>query len=144
MEYPYLPKGRTIQYVPKDNPFMQEAYKISIASGCKFQPTGANIVKNGRVISLGTNAGELQDVCPRVEAKSPTGTDYHLCKDICKQVSHAEVAAINNTKEDLNGADIYLYGHWWICENCWDAIIRAGIKNVFLQDKSWEEFKFTK
>jgi deoxycytidylate deaminase len=144
MEYPYLPEGREIKYVSKDNPFMKEAYKISLGSGCQLQATGAVVVRDGKVVSLGTNVGKLQDICPRAEKKSPTGTDYHLCKEICEQISHAEVAAIRNTEKDLTGTDMYLYGHWWICENCWNEIIKAGIKNVFLQDKSWEEFKITK
>jgi 2'-deoxynucleoside 5'-phosphate N-hydrolase len=33
---------------------------------------------------------------------------------------------------DLNGADIYLYGHWWACQKCWDTMIAAGIRNVYL------------
>jgi deoxycytidylate deaminase len=37
---------------------------------------------------------------------------------------------------DCQGADLYLYGHWWCCESCWKAMIAAKIRNVYLLENS--------
>jgi len=142
--YPYLPASKEIKFVPKDNFFMQEAKIISQEKGCVKQPTAAVIVKEGRIIGRGTNAGKKVDSCPRAEKGSKTGEDYYFCKEVCFQEGHAEVMAIRNAKEngiDANGADLYLYGHWWCCKDCWDEMIKAGIKNVYLVEKASEKFK---
>lgn len=139
IKYPYLPEGKTIKYVPTDNPFMIEAKKISRSTGCAKQATGAVIVKEGKIIGSGSNAGVKIEICPRVEKGSKTGEDYHLCKEVCQQESHSEVASINDAiknNHDISGADLYLYGHWWCCQSCWDAINAAGINNVYLLEDS--------
>src|SRR3989344_441935 len=38
---------------------------------------------------------------------------------------------VKNGHETI-GADLYLWGHWWACQPCWNAIIEAGIENVYL------------
>ena len=45
-------------------------------------------------------------------------------------------AITKGNQDKLPGADLYLYGHWWCCEPCWNAMINAGIKNVYLLKKS--------
>ena len=37
---------------------------------------------------------------------------------------------------DTVGADLYLWGHWWACAPCWNAIIESGIENVYLLEGS--------
>lgn len=141
IKYPYLPEGRTILYVDINNPFMAEANNICKNSGCAKQSTGAVIVKNGKIISRGTNAGKLVLECPRWG--SPTGENYGPCKDICKQEGHAEAMAVKDMmahQTDYEDADIYLYGHWWCCRDCWESMIKGKIKNVYLLDKSFELF----
>lgn len=32
--------------------------------------------------------------------------------------------------------DLYLWGHWWFCEPCWNAMIEAGIRDVYLLENS--------
>jgi len=141
---PYIAPGRKIKYVPISNKWMQKAKKASEKSGCAKQPTGAVIVKEGKIIGKGTNAGKKVKVCPRVEQGYKTGGGYHLCKKICKQIGHSEVTSIldaNKKGNDTIDADLYLYGHWWCCKNCWDNMIKAGIKNVYLLNNAEELFK---
>lgn len=141
IKYPYIPEGKEIKYVGLDNEFMLAAKEILDHEGCIKHPTAAVVVRGGKVIGRGTNAGKYVEVCPRWG--SPTGENYGPCKEVCKQEGHSEVTSIKNASEngnETNGADLYLYGHWWCCENCWNKMINAGIRNVYLLDKSWELF----
>ncbi|OGG50579.1 hypothetical protein A2763_04420 [Candidatus Kaiserbacteria bacterium RIFCSPHIGHO2_01_FULL_54_36] len=139
--YPYIPEGRTIQYVPADNPFIQEAREYarehSIDDTVK---TGSVIVQNGRVVGRGANGSEYHNTheCERVRRGIPTGKQYELCEG-CHPKNHSEPRAIADAKKnnrDTTGSDLYLWGHWWACEPCWKAIEEAGIKNVYLLEGS--------
>jgi deoxycytidylate deaminase len=144
MEYPYLPKGRTLILIKSENRFMCEATKLLESSGCRKQPTAAVVVIKGRIVGKGSNAGKLVDVCPRVVANCLTGTGYEFCKSVCEQVGHAEVVAIKDALsrgEDLRGASLYLDGHWWACKSCWDEILKAGISRVYVRRDSVELYK---
>jgi deoxycytidylate deaminase len=141
VKFPYLPEGREILYVDINNPFMIAAKDLCKTSGCVKQSTGAVIVKNGQIIGRGTNAAKLVLECPRWG--SPTGENYGPCKDICKQEGHAEAVAVKDMmahQTDYQDADLYLYGHWWCCRNCWESIINGKIKNVYLLDNSFQLF----
>ncbi len=146
IKYPYLPKGREILHVSSDNPFILAAKKAAEHKGCAKQTTGAVIVKDGKIVAVGSNAGIRINICPRVLRGSKTGTDYHFCKDVCKQKGHAEQTACLDAKEkklDVKGSDLYLWGHWWCCEPCWNAMIEAGIKNVYLEEGAEEKFNIS-
>jgi len=137
IKYPYLPEGRSILYVGEDNSYIQSAKELWTIGGCAKQPTAAVVVKDGKIIGHGTNAGIKVKECPRWG--SPTGTNYGPCKDVCKQEGHAEAMAVKDAiKNGFNtqGADLYLYGHWWCCQNCWGVMMKAGIKNVYLLENS--------
>ena len=138
--FPYLPEGREILFVPLENKWMKEAKAVTDKlSGCSWWPTGAVVVKHKKIIGAGANQGAWQPLCPRVENNCPTGEGYHYCKDICQQEGHGEVSTINNVlknNKDPQGADLYLYGHWWCCEPCWNYMIKHGIKNVYLLEDS--------
>lgn len=141
IKYPYIPEDKIIKYVSLENEFMLVAKNNLDHKGCVKHPTSAVVVKDGKIIGKGTNAGKWVEVCPRWG--SPTGTNYVPCKKICQQEGHAEVTSIMDAKKngyDTNGSDLYLYGHWWCCKPCWDVMIAAGIKDVYLLDKSWELF----
>ena len=148
---PYLPKNRMILYISQNNKFIKEAAKMLANSGCVKQPTAAVIVKKGKIIGRGVNAGKRVEVCPRVIRGCPTGTGYELCKSVCQQEGHAEVMAIrdalkanlkaNKKNKNLKGASMYLDGHWWVCKPCWDEIIKAGISRVYLRKDSIKIYK---
>lgn len=141
---PYIPKNRKIEYVSSSNKFMKEANRMLSNSGCAKQPTAAVIVKNGKIVGYGVNAGKKVDVCPREIQNYPTGIGYELCKAFCQQKGHCETVAIYDALKggnDLRGAKLYLDGHWWICESCWEEIIRVGIGQVFLRRDALDLYK---
>ncbi|HCC23567.1 TPA: hypothetical protein DF272_05340 [Candidatus Falkowbacteria bacterium] len=144
VEYPYLPTGRIFHFVPLDDPFMiaaKQAAEDKVA--CSWWPTGAVLVKEEKIIGRGSNAGRFVPLCPRYKNNCPTGTGYELCLNECQQTSHAEVAAIDDAialGADPAGADLYLFGHWWACENCWNHIIKFGLKRVFLVENADQIF----
>lgn len=149
MEYPYLPEGREIEYVSEDNPHMKEAKKAWADSKCTKQKTGAVVVKDEEIIGKANNTVKnAPESCPRDTEGFKTGEGYHLCKDVCQQVEgHSESNAVSNAKKegkDTEGADVYLYGHWWCCKGCWDAMIEGGIEHVYLLEDAdaktnWDE-----
>ncbi len=143
IKYPYLPEGREIKFVSEKNIFIREAKKICKKKGCIAHPTGAVLVKKNKIIGKGTNAAKKIKDCPRALKKSKTGQDYHLCKKICLQEGHAEAMAIKDAQENkrsIRGADLYLYGHWWCCKDCWDKIIKEGIEEVYLIENAFDKF----
>jgi deoxycytidylate deaminase len=143
VEYPYLPKGREIKYVPAGDLYMSEAREFARHNSLDYtQPTGSVIVKGGDIIGRGANGSDYHKTneCERVKQKIPTGQGYELCEG-CHPKNHSEPRAIEDAKKnghDTNGADLYLWGHWWLCEPCWKAIISAGIKDVYVMEKSHE------
>ena len=136
VEYPYLPADRHFKFVDLNNPWMIEARKAAEERvACSWWPTGAVLVKDNQLIGRGSNAGRFVPLCPRYKNNCPTGTGYELCKNDCLQTSHAEVSSIDDAialNHNPEGADLYLFGHWWACGDCWSHIIDAKIKNVFL------------
>lgn len=141
IKYPYLPEGRTILYVGEDNLFMQEAKKYAQEHSLdKIMPNGTVIVKDGKIIGRGANGSTYHDTheCQRIKQNIPTGQGYELCEG-CHPKNHGEPKAIKEAEEngvDTNLADAYIWGHWWCCEPCWNAMISAGIKNVYLLENS--------
>lgn len=142
LSYPYLPPGRTIEYVPEDNQFMARAREIwnSHDRYCK-QPTTTVVVKDGIIIAEGKNGGENPPtVCQRKVLGCKTGEGYKLCPG-CDPKNHAEPSALNRlTQNEAHGADLYLYGHWWCCEPCWKVMINSDINKVYLVEGATEKF----
>lgn len=141
IEYPYLPEGRKILYVPEDNEFMIKAKEYAKKYRSNLvHPAGAVVVKNNEVTgigSLGNNPVHI-DGCVRVKLNMPTGQGYDLCEG-CGPKFHSEPSAIRDAQEkgkDTKDADLYLWGHWWCCKDCWDTMISSGIKNVYLMEGS--------
>ncbi len=145
IKYPYLPAGREILYVPADNPFMREAKAYALEHSLDDAvKTGSVVVKGGVVIGRGANGSDYHKthVCERVRLKMPTGQGYELCEG-CHPKNHSEPRAIADAREnghDTAGADLYLYGHWWCCEPCWNAMTLGGIRRVFLMEDSHKLF----
>jgi len=103
--------------------------------------TGAVLVREGEIIGAGANGSTYheQHGCERKKQNIPTGEGYQLCGG-CHPKNHAEQTAIRHC-ENPNQADLYLWGHWWCCESCWNAMIQADIKNVYLPEGAEGMFK---
>lgn len=141
IQYPYLPKGRIFEYVPADNPYMAFVKEYAkITSLDKTMPGAAIVVRDDVVLGIGTNGSDYHEKygCERVCLRCKTGEGYELCEG-CHPRNHSESQAIKATIANGNqnqGADLYLWGHWWCCKWCWDTMIEAGIKRVYLMEKS--------
>lgn len=128
-----------------DHEFMQMArHAAESGSLDKLHPTGAILVQEGVPIGAGANGSWVHTYigCVRKLFRVPTGQRYGLCSG-CSPKNHAEQQAIKDAfkkGKPVKGADIYLWGHWWCCESCWDAMIKAGINNVYLPKEAWEQF----
>lgn len=137
--YPYLPDGRFFKFADLENPFMQAAALArEECAGDRLFPVGAVLVVDGQVAARagnGYNRGAgFVHVCPRVVLECPSGTGYELC-DLHGAPGHAEpmlIAAARRHGVDPKGADVYLYGHWWCCEQCWKVMLDAGVRDVYL------------
>lgn len=134
---PYIPKGREIAYVGIDNKYMQVAFKVARDESLdKMMQTGSAVVKDGVVMGVGANGSDYHEKheCERVKQGIPTGQGYELCEG-CHPKNHSEPTAIRRAQEaghDTVGADLYLWGHWWCCQPCWESMISGGIKNIYL------------
>lgn len=145
--YPYLPKGRTIQYAPADNPFMQEAKAYAREHSLDAtMPNASVVVLDGKVIGRAANGSKYHEKhgCERIRRNIPTGQGYELCEG-CHPKNHSEPKAVASAQKhghDPRGADLYLWGHWWCCQPCWDTMLAAGIRQVYLLKDS--EYLFNK
>ncbi len=138
---PYLPKSREILYVSSENKFMKAAQKFAERNSQdkKFK-TGAVIVKDGKIIGQGANGSSFHEKfgCLRKFFHVKTGQKYWLCPG-CSPQNHAEQKAIKDAKFrgiSTKEADLYLWGHWWCCQSCWEKMIKAGIKNIYLSEEN--------
>ena len=96
---------------------------------CKKQTTVAILMKDGELISIGTNEIHADiDACPRGDM--PTGVGYELCKSVCKQGNHAEVNACLKAGEKAEGATLFLIGHSYCCEPCKKVMKEHGVVDV--------------
>lgn len=145
ISYPYIPDGRIVLYVPGTNEYMAMAKEYAKEyRGNLHHPAAAVIVKDGRVIgvgSIGNNPAHIKG-CERVRLNMPTGQGYELCEG-CAPKYHSEPSAIRDARakgNDTKGADLYLWGHWWCCQPCWEAMTEAGIENVYLLENSEKLF----
>jgi deoxycytidylate deaminase len=101
---------------------------------CAKQETIAVIITPENKVFVGTNWCENpQEVCPRKDL--PTGVGYEMCKNICKQQAHAEVDACRKAGKEANGADLYLIGHYYCCDNCKEIMEQYGILNTHIVEK---------
>jgi len=141
IEYPYLPEGKRILYVFEDNKYMVLAKEYAEKYRSNLEQSGAAvIVKNKKVIgigALGNNPTHIEG-CERIKHNMPTGEGYDLCQG-CNPKFHSEASAIRDAEEkgeNTLDADLYLWGHWWCCKDCWEIMIKTGIKNVYLLQNS--------
>jgi len=139
--YPYIPEGRTIEYVAADNFFINLAKKFArLASLDEVHPTGTVIARGPTVMGFGANGSgyHKHNECERKKRKIPTGQGYELCEG-CHPKNHSEQRALEDAVRKggiTDGSDLYLWGHWWCCNWCWDAINKAKIGRVYLLEGS--------
>lgn len=149
IKYPYLPPDRTILDVPEDNPYMIRAKEVALSESTdRKTSTGAVVVdEKEQIVVSAANQSALKNKflldthinwCIRKLFKIPSGQKYWLCPGCASAKYHAESFAMRKAKKanvNVVGCDVYLWGHWWCCKDCWDAMIQAGIKNVYLTSK---------
>ena len=133
--------------------FKNIAMQVASRASCLRRQYGAIIVKNAKIVSTGYNGAPrgVKDclemgVCKREELNIPSGERYELCRSV-----HAEAnAIINASKEEMEGATIYIAGidaktgdecHGNPCMMCARMIKNAGITYaVFLDAESAKIF----
>jgi deoxycytidylate deaminase len=99
------------------------------------------LAKDGELLGLGTNAAyHLRHGCRRLKHDLPTGVGYDRCPG-CRPPNHSEQQALaqaahEDKDENLPGATAYLYGHWWSCQSCTQALETAGVKRIVFS-KTW-------
>lgn len=144
--YPYLPPGRIFKFVSAEHPCMlaAAAARAECAGDATF-PVGIVLVRDGQVLARagnGFNQGPQKHLCPRILAGCKTGEGYDLCH-LHDAEGHSEpmlMKAANEVGISTVGADVYMYGHWWMCESCWKVLIDAGIRDAYLVEDAHELF----
>lgn len=154
IDYPYVPPDRIYKYASAENEFMVEAKRVTLSNSTdSIQPTGAVIVKNGKILAFAANRSAIINpflfklhakYCIRKMLHIKTGTGYWACPGCASSKYHSEPRALADAKNkgmDVRGADLYHWGHWWCCKPCWDAMISSGIKDVYLLEGSEHFFR---
>ena len=121
--------------------FIKDIVEEMDLNECVKQTVRAGIRTENGLWAFGSNNIKNEDIieCPRVLQNLQSGEGYELCKDVCGQVGHAEIEAINNAKNmgiDIQDATLFLTGHTYCCDNCLESMKIAGIKNVFILDEN--------
>jgi deoxycytidylate deaminase len=138
--------GITYAYVGLDNAHMKAAYDYAkslynIHQWNKMTSPAIALVKNDTVL-VTANAGDewhqRSGSCERVRLQLPAGVGYDQCPG-CHPNNHSEKVAVRKAQEkgiDLSGASAYLYGHWWYCASCLQALIDAGVTSFYMLDNA--------
>jgi len=106
---------------------------------CAKQQTVAIIENNGKFWIGRNDCASPQQICPRVEQNCKTGEGYNLCIEVCEQQGHAEVMACKEAGEEARGGTLYLFGHYYCCDNCLKVMKEHGIKDIKIM--SYEPLK---
>lgn len=153
------------QFTDDDNEFIQAAKQAAIKySLTSVFPIGIVAEKNGVIIAEAGNGNGYHEAnletpghrkgCVRRFLnderekqglpKFKGGEGFEFCPG-CHTDSHAEANLIKKATEEkkyenLKDANIYMYGHFWCCKSCWQKMLAAGIKNVYLPESA-DKFK---
>lgn len=133
--------------VDRINYYLNMAETAGQRGTCIRKKYGAIIVKNDRIVSTGyVGAPRKRENCCalgrclREELKIPSGERYELCRSV-----HAEAnAIINASKEEMDGATMFLVGidlktgdyveNANCCSMCKRLVINSGISKVIIRD----------
>jgi len=148
IKYPYLPKERTILYVPENNKYILAAKEFALKHSLDRQvSTGTVIVgEDGEILVSAANQTPIKNKflldthknwCIRKLFTIPSGQKYWLCPGCASHKNHGEYQAVMALQKKFpqkinTNLDLYLWGHWWCCKSCWDKMIKIGINKVFL------------
>ncbi len=115
--------------------FMNIAEAVSTRATCNRKHVGAVIVKDNRILATGYN-GSLAgaDHCDDV--------GHYLENNHCIRTVHAEKNAILQCAKygiACNNASIYI--NTYPCWNCFQAIVNAGIKEIYYSEEYNEDLK---
>ncbi len=146
IKYPYLPEGRQIKYVDEHNKFIILAKETASRSKDQSTPTGSVSVVGIVEIAMASNKPPISNknlvklhkkYCIRRIFKIPSGQKYWMCPGCAGSENHAEYrVAQEMIQKGIRDFDLYLWGHWWCCKPCWDKMIEAGVKDVYLLENS--------
>jgi deoxycytidylate deaminase len=105
------------------------------------------VVLESQIIGRAANQSALKNAflsnlhtkgwCVRHRLKIKTGTKYWLCPGCSNYKFHSESRAVEDAHKNhqsIAGAELYLWGHWWCCQPCWQVMLTAGIKNVYVTE----------
>ena len=147
INYPYLPLNRGFKFVPlSDSHMIAAELARRECAGDSLYPVGVVLVRDGQVLARagnGFNRGSSsKHICPRVVLECPSGTGYDLCT-LHDSIGHAESMLMQVAFEkgiDPVGCDVYMFGHWWCCEPCWQVMIDVGVRDVYVLEDAHERF----
>ena len=108
----------------------------------KRQVVAVLVSPAGEVFVGGNRITKPQTVCPRKEQGFKDGKGWHLCKEACGQLAHAEIDALNQAGEKARGGTLYLIGHWTACDDCARALREADV-SLEIVAKRYEDWDGT-
>jgi len=159
----YYKQWELYNLIEESHPMMQAAKQAAIDHSLTSTfPIGIVIVKDGEIISESANGNGYHEKnintpehrygCKRRfiskelekvgKPKLQSGEGFDLCTG-CDTDYHAEARAIREAtdKSKLNGAELYMYGHWWCCKDCWDKMKAVGITKAYVVDNFRDDNK---
>ena len=121
--------------------YLDIAEAVAQRSSCLRRQVGCVVVKDKQVLATGYNGAPCGrrscidwGFCYRDKKNIASGTEIEKCLSIG---SHAEINSITHAAKHgiaVKGADMFLVGHWFVCEMCKSAIINAGIDKVYMRN----------
>ena len=140
VNHPNLNTGKTQNnYEILNKPYHPEtsAFAEGVVRGLGLKPcrdrTIIAVIEDSGKFFIGTN-GMMYDVgvCQRNEANHKINQGYHLCKNVCVQPEHAEVAAINKWKAEAVNKDpiLHVFGAKRVCDDCRRYAKQNGILRI--------------
>ena len=113
------------------------AFAEGVVRGLGLKPcrdrTIIAVIEDSGKFFIGTN-GMMYDVgvCQRNEVNHKINQGYHLCKNVCVQPEHAEVAAINKWKAEAVNKNpiLHVFGAKRVCDDCRRYAKQNGIRRI--------------
>lgn len=142
-------------YTSSDDEFMTLAREVIMNSTDKRHPTAAVVVKDGKVLASAANQSgfkhpyliRLHEIgwCVRKLFRVRSGAHYWLCPGCANARDHAESRAsklaLAKYPQRMMNTRLYLYGHWWCCKDCCEAMEKTRVREVVLLEGASRLFK---